>query len=203
MAIQVPQEFSKHLKTPETKLIIGLGNVGDEYLKTRHNAGFLAVDHFVQAESAGTFTHKKDLFADVLESRIDGIKVVFVKPTTLMNLSGKAVLALQSYFKLDNRQLLVVHDDIDLEFGKVRTRVAGGNGGHNGIKSIDAAVGDDYMRLKIGVKNNLREQIDASDFVLQQFSKDEFLQLNHAWGMTSQLISDFLHDKLETTSISY
>lgn len=203
MAIQVPTEFNNHLKTPEAKLIIGLGNTGEEYSKTRHNAGFLAIDNFVNTHKAGTFTHKKDLFADVLETRIEGVKVIFAKPTTLMNLSGKAVLALQSYFKLDNRQLLVVHDDIDLEFGKLRTKRDSSNGGHNGLKSIDSAVGDDYMRLKIGVKNNLREQIEAGDFVLQQFSKDEMLQLEHAWTETDQIILDFINDKAAVTSLNF
>lgn len=203
MGIQVTQEFAKILTTPNTKLIIGLGNSGEKYTNTRHNAGFLAIDALNMHDTLGTFTHKKKLYSDVVEGRIGQTKVIAAKPTTFMNISGKAVLALQDYYKLDASQILIIHDDIDLEFSKIRTRKGGGTGGHNGLKSIDNAIGDEYTRIKIGISNEYREKIDASDFVLQQFTKDELLQLQHAWPKVIDLIHTFIESELEATSLVF
>ena len=128
-------------------LIVGLGNPGNEYMNTRHNVGFMAVD----ALAGGDAVWKSEKNALTTRGEIDGRAVIFAKPQTYMNDSGRAVLALMTFYKIPLENLVVIHDDMDLPNGNMRQKIGGGSAGHNGIKSIDAAVGREYRRIRIGI----------------------------------------------------
>ena len=145
-------------------LIIGLGNPGSAYLRTRHNAGFMAVDALAGKDAV--WKKEKNSLTTKLGNAI------LAKPQTFMNLSGIAVQALMTFYKIPLENLVVIHDDIDLKIGDVREKVGGGSAGHNGIKSIDAAVGRDYHRIRIGVGRG-DQQIDIADWVLGRFSSED------------------------------
>lgn len=160
------------------QLIVGLGNVGKEYEHTRHNIGFKVVDAYRKEKGFPAWQEKKRFKAFVSEEFIAGKKVVLVKPTTLMNLSGEAVQSLKDFYKVPNADITVIHDELDLPFGTVKEKTGGGSAGNNGLKSIIKHVGEDFKRIRIGIKNAQLEKIDAADFVLSTFSKEEQKQLN-------------------------
>lgn len=155
-------------------LIVGLGNPGNEYSRTRHNVGFMAVEH-IAGPSA---TWRAEHFARTFTTGIDGRRVIFAMPQTYMNDSGRAVRAIMDFYKIPIENLFVIHDDMDLKLGDMRTKVGGGSAGHNGIKSIDANVGREYTRIRIGIDHprNLGLPIDAADWVLGRFT-DEQLEI--------------------------
>jgi len=163
-------------------LIIGLGNPGTKYTNTRHNIGFDIVDFLAAADTApkksGLFSRNKSNFkskhrALILEHKIGGKRVILAKPQTFMNLSGESVAALAKFYKIENKNIIVIYDDIDLPLGKLRLRPGGGAGGHNGIKSIIAHIGEDFSRVRIGIGAEKHAEFDTADFVLSKFSKSE------------------------------
>ena len=158
-------------------LIVGLGNPGPEYATTRHNVGFMAVDAM-----AGDVTWKKEKDALTAKAEIAGHPVIFAKPQTFMNDSGRAVLALMTFYKLPLENLVVIHDDMDLKNGDMRTKIGGGSAGHNGIKSIDAAVGREYKRIRIGIGHprDFESLMDPVDWVLGKFSPEQLTQIKKA-----------------------
>ncbi|MGI5845797.1 MAG: aminoacyl-tRNA hydrolase [Alphaproteobacteria bacterium] len=158
-------------------LIVGLGNPGTAYLNTRHNVGFMAVDALAGTDAVWKKEKKS------LVSKTEN--VIFAKPQTFMNLSGLAVQALMTFYKIPLENLVVIHDDIDLKIGDVREKTGGGSAGHNGIKSIDAAVGRDYHRIRIGVGRS-NQPMDTSDWVLGRFSSEDLEIINN----TIKKISD-------------
>ncbi len=145
-------------------LIVGLGNPGATYSHTRHNVGFMALD--VLAGKDAVWKKEKNALTTKTEN------MILAKPQTFMNLSGIAVQALMTFYKIPLENLVVIHDDVDLKLGNVREKVGGGSAGHNGIKSIDGAVGRDYHRIRIGVGRS-DKPIDTSDWVLGRFSSEE------------------------------
>lgn len=154
------------------KLIIGLGNPGNNYNGTRHNTGFMALDMFAAAHNLRW--QQKDRFnALVAEGMVGGQKVLLAKPTLFYNLSGQAAQGIKQFYKIGNDDILIVHDELSLPLGTIRTRVGGSDAGNNGIKSISAAVGGDTVRLRIGIANEYSAKTDASDFVLSRFSAGE------------------------------
>lgn len=153
-------------------LIVGLGNPGPEYSKTRHNIGFMTLDVLAEGHDV-SFVTKKDLKALVAVSHVDGRQVILAKPQTFMNLSGEAVQALASFYNVNISDIKVVHDELDLPFGTVQRKIGGGSAGHNGLKSIIQHIGEDFARIRIGIGPKTPEQIDTADFVLQDFSKTE------------------------------
>ncbi len=153
------------------KLIVGLGNPGPTYKNNRHNIGFMSVDKLLQDLSAADISNKK--FMGELYKAGD---LLLLKPQTFMNLSGKSVQAVASFYKINPDNILVIHDEIDLPFGAVRIKKGGGNGGHNGLKSIDALITKEYNRLRLGVGKPERKEMVAS-YVLSDFSKEEQPQL--------------------------
>ncbi len=177
-----------------TKLIVGLGNVGAQYTLTRHNAGFLCLDHLVDQEG-GKWKHKASLKSLVAELRLGDKRVLFIKPTTLMNLSGDAVAAVAKFYKIKNEDILVVHDELALDFGSLRLRLDGSSAGHNGIKSVSAAIGTDYTRLRIGIANTFSPKSDAADFVLKPFSKEEQATLPDMYREVISLINEFVYSE--------
>ena len=175
----------------KTKLIVGLGNIGKKYELTRHNAGFLCVDHAVALQS-GDWKEKKALKSLISEVRIGEKRVIFIKPTTLMNLSGDAVQAVKNFYKLSNKDILVVHDELALPYGSLRIRSGGSSAGNNGIKSISAAIGEDYTRLRIGIANEHSDKEDAAAYVLKNFSKAEQGEFKNLNAEVNALITEFI-----------
>lgn len=158
----------------KTILVVGLGNPGSEYEGTRHNIGFECVDEFVAKNSdMGGWVAKKDLKCLMSTGRMGETRVIVMKPTTFMNLSGEAVQAVSDFYKVHPNQTVVVHDELDINFGQIRTRVGGTSAGHNGIKSIIKHIGEDFGRVRIGVGPKTPEQIDSADFVLGKFSEEQ------------------------------
>lgn len=153
------------------KLIAGLGNIGDKYTFTRHNAGFMLIDSFALNENLN-FRENSRLKCLMTNLRTPQDDYLLIKPTTFMNLSGEAVRAVIDYYKIDISDVLIVYDDLSLEIGKIRFRPNGSDGGHNGIKSVIQHLGTkNVARLKIGIgpQPNLPSEV----FVLQNFSKEE------------------------------
>lgn len=172
------------------KLIVGLGNPGEKYARTRHNAGFMVVDKFAEDKNL-TWKEKSKLSAVIAE----GEGYILAKPTTYMNDSGRAVAALKQFYKTDD--ILVIADDIDRDFGSIRTRVGGGHGGQNGLDSIISAIGDDFARIRIAVQNQYRTRENAGDFVLSNFSADEAKLLPEVVTLATSEIDKFLNDRFE------
>lgn len=165
----------------ETILIVGLGNVGDEYTNTRHNAGFMFVDRLQQEWNAVPWKEKKMYKAYLSEAIFNDQKIILVKPTTFMNLSGESVSLLVNFYKIDYKNLWVIYDDLDLPLGKIRLRIDGSAGTHNGMKSLLTSVAvNTFPRLRIGIESrgenhpyDLPKQMDTSSFVLGKFTQKE------------------------------
>ena len=159
-------------KANETWLIVGLGNPGKEYERTRHNAGFRALD--VLADKLGCKIDKGRFQGIYGQANYGGKKLMLLKPLTYMNLSGRSVLQLSAYFNIPPQRIIVMFDDISLEPGRLRVRADGSAGGHNGIKSIIQEVGSQaFPRVKIGVGSKPNPEFDLADWVLSAFSAQE------------------------------
>jgi peptidyl-tRNA hydrolase, PTH1 family len=156
-------------------LVAGLGNPGREYERTRHNAGWMVVDELARRHD-GSFRSKFD--GQLSEIRLDGLRLALLKPETYMNVSGKSVAAGRRFFKVEPGALLVVHDDVDLEPGRLQARSGGGLGGHNGLRSIAGALGtQDFLRLRIGVGRPGRgDRQPVADYVLSPFEPELDIQ---------------------------
>lgn len=155
------------------KCIIGLGNIGKEYEYTRHNIGFMCVDMLMNELSISTEKKlKKCIYA---EKNFDGEKVIIVKPTTFMNLSGEAVVEIVNWFKLDYKDICIIYDDVDLKYGDVRYRLKGSSGTHNGMRNIIALTGtEELARIRVGIETREdKTRIPLYDYVLGKFSKEE------------------------------
>lgn len=150
-------------------LLVGLGNPGPEYARTRHNIGFMAAEAIAGRYSFSAFSKKFQ--GEYADGTVGGERVFLLKPMTFMNLSGNSVAALAQFYKVEPKRIIVLYDDVDLAPGKVRVKQGGGSGGHNGIKSIDAALGVNYWRVRMGVGKN--EHADTSGHVLGNFTKAE------------------------------
>jgi PTH1 family peptidyl-tRNA hydrolase len=155
-------------------LICGLGNIGDQYKYTRHNAGFCALDTLSICYAA-KFISKEKLKGQIAQTVICGQSCFLVKPNTYMNLSGECVLLALNYYKINIANIIVIHDDLDLNLAAVRVKIGGGSAGHNGIKSIDHAIGKNYIRVRIGIARP--DRIDISDYVLGKFSRSEMQEM--------------------------
>src|SRR3954454_3164472 len=153
-------------------LIAGLGNPGREYERTRHNAGWMAIDELARRHG-GSFRSKFD--GQLSEIRLDGLRLALLKPETYMNVSGKSISAAGRFFKVEPDSLLVGHDDVDLEAGRLQARAGGGLPGHNGLRSIATALGtQDFLRLRIGVGRPGRgDRRPVADYVLSAFDPAE------------------------------
>ncbi|MEU1546943.1 aminoacyl-tRNA hydrolase [Nocardia sp. NPDC005745] len=153
-------------------LVVGLGNPGPEYERTRHNVGFLVADVLAERVGGRFGVHKKS-GADLLQARLDGRQVLIAKPRSFMNLSGRPVAALAKFFSVPPTEVIVVHDELDLPFGAIRLKRGGGEGGHNGLRSVSSALTTkDYLRTRIGIGRPPGRQ-DPADYVLKPFSAPE------------------------------
>ena len=159
------------------KLIVGLGNPGAQYENTRHNAGFIILDEIQKSWNFPEFQINKKFNAQISEGLKDGAKIILAKPQTFMNLSGHCVKMLMDFYKIPIENLVVVHDDLDIDLGAVKISLDASSGGHNGIESIIANLGTQkFKRIRIGIEGSEAKKdrlMSGSDFVLQKFSDDE------------------------------
>lgn len=178
----------------KTILLVGLGNPGKDYDTTRHNVGFACLDAFVSAtDELGGWIDKKDLKCHLAHGQLGQTRVLAIKPTTFMNNSGEAVQAVANFYKLPAQQIVLIHDELDIDFGHIRTRLGGSSAGHNGIKSVSAAVGEETGRIRIGIGPKHPPQIDSADFVLQKFSASEQGQLPNLTREVSAILSEYIY----------
>lgn len=174
-----------------TYLLIGLGNPGQEYELTRHNAGFIALDYFVDKNpDMDSWINKKDFRCHISSGRIGEAKVIAIKPQTFMNLSGEAVQKVAHFYKVNPDKIIAVYDDLDIDFGQIRTRIGGSSAGHNGIKSITQHIGENYGRLRIGIGPKKPARMKSEDFVLQKFSQEEQTELPQMAREVSAILSE-------------
>lgn len=179
----------------ETFLIIGLGNVGKQYEYTRHNLGFLCLDYFAKKNGLNNWIDKKHLACQETSGIVDKNRIILAKPTTMMNDSGIAVSSIQKFYKVDDAHTLVLHDELDVDFGKIRVRKGGSDAGNNGIKSlIKYGVGDTW-RLRIGIGPKSPPQIDSIKFVLGKFSKEQQIGLSDVVKGSQIIISEYIFNK--------
>lgn len=182
------------------KLILAQGNVGSNYNNTRHNVGFRIIDDIAR-NYQGIWSEKKAFRALVCELRIDGEKVLLVKPTTFYNLTGFTLKTIADFYKIDfTTDLLVLHDDLSLDFGVIKTRDTGSAGGNKGLQSIISQIGVDFRRIKIGINNDKRNLIAKSDFVLGHFTKDEQQFLSDISNQVQILTQNFISGSFENST---
>ncbi len=176
------------------KLIVGLGNPGDEYAKSRHNVGFMFIDTLAQI-STGDFAYKVKFKAEILDIELAGENVLLIKPQTFMNKSGEAILSLTNFYKVDPQDTWVIYDDLDLPFGEIRILPQGGPGTHNGMKSIIELIGEKFNRIRIGIENRAEEQRkfqDSASYVLENFNQKEKSNLDKLLAEAAKALSTCL-----------
>jgi PTH1 family peptidyl-tRNA hydrolase len=179
------------------KLVVGLGNPGSRYEETRHNIGFQVVDALVRDYHVTTV--EKPIFHGILYKTP---RLLLLKPTTFMNASGKSVLAVKQYFNIELDDIIVIHDDIDLPFGAIRFKRGGGHGGHNGLKSIDSAIGRAYVRVRLGVdKPTIKSQV--ADYVLAPFTQEERKVLPDLITYAKEAVEALLRYSLDEVKTHY
>lgn len=170
------------------RLVVGLGNPGKAYAKSKHNIGFICLDQYADQNKL-KFKKEPKFQGEVI---VLGNNIL-LKPKTYMNLSGNSVRLVADYYKIDTKDILIISDDLDLPFGKVRLREKGSAGGHNGLKSIISSLGSqEFKRCRIGIDRN--PDVEAKEQVLSNFSKKEMKDLSDLTISISQLIEDFFND---------
>ncbi len=172
-------------------LVVGLGNPGAKYHYTRHNIGFRVVDKLISTSKAIDISKKA--FLGELYKTSD---ILFLKPLTFMNLSGKSIKAVMDFYKIDLDSLIVIHDDLDLALGAVKFKRGGSSGGHNGLKSIDEMVGKDYLRVRVGI-GKPQQKGEVVSYVLSPFSEQEELTVKKVIDYIDEIF-----DKIKTTELN-
>jgi PTH1 family peptidyl-tRNA hydrolase len=182
-------------------VIVGLGNPGKQYEKTRHNVGFEVID--ILAKEYGISVTKIKHKALIGEGRIGSEKILLVKPQTYMNLSGETLIDIYRYYDVDIENIIVIYDDIDLDVGKIRIRKKGSGGTHNGMRSIVKCLGStDFPRVRVGVSKPMPGQ-DLADFVLSRFRKEESENLSSGLEKAYLAIDTILKDNIDTAMNKY
>jgi PTH1 family peptidyl-tRNA hydrolase len=182
------------------KLIIGLGNPGKEYEKSRHNTGWMVLSALQEDLGFEPFKEVKKLKA-LVSAGTDGMeKVILAKPVTFMNLSGESAGAIAKFYKINPENILVVCDDIDLPYGSIRMRKKGSAGTHNGMKSVVTALGEDFPRLRFGIGNTSQ---NMTDYVLNPFTRDEKKSLKETIEKAVRAIKTFLSDGIDAAMNLY
>jgi len=176
-------------------LIVGLGNPGNEYVDTRHNAGFWFLDELAR-QHHGSFKNDKKFFGDAAKIHINARDVWLLKPNTFMNLSGKALQALAQFYKINLENILVVHDELDLEPGIARLKKGGGHGGHNGLRDISSRCGKDFWRLRLGI-GHPGDKNKVSGYVLNKASSDDKISIERAIDNALRVMSDVMSGEMQ------
>lgn len=183
-------------------LIVGLGNPGNQYALTRHNIGFMAVDYLLKG--LGNPPLKNQFKAEVFQSKIGEHPVLLCKPQTFMNLSGESVQPLLGFYKIPLDHLIVIHDEIDQNFGQMKIQKNRGHGGHNGIKSISGLLGSaDYIRLRLGVGRPANPNLPVADHVLNKFTTEEMNALPAFLNKAGDALEAILRDGVQKASTSF
>ncbi len=188
-----------------TWLVVGLGNPGDQYAATRHNVGQMVINHLVQRHNLKLSSHKSrtDIAAYKLGVGATAHSVILAKSKSYMNESGGPIKALASFYSVEPAKIIVLHDELDIPYAAIRAKVAGGDNGHNGLKSLTSSFGTpDYFRVRLGIGRPMGQQ-DPGDFVLKQFSKEEKKDLEEFIDRGADCV-EFLIDKgLELTQSKF
>jgi PTH1 family peptidyl-tRNA hydrolase len=184
-----------------TWLVAGLGNPGDQYAATRHNVGQMVIDHLVKRHSLKLSSHKSrtHIAAYKLGVGIDAHQVILAKSTSYMNETGGPIKALANFYSIEPENIIALHDELDIGFAAIRTKLGGGDNGHNGLKSITSAFDTtDYYRVRLGIGRPMGQQ-DPADFVLKQFSKEEKKDLDEFIDRGADVVEFLIEQGLELT----
>ena len=181
-------------------LVVGLGNPGAEYAGNRHNIGFMVADLLAERIGGKFKAHKSR--AQVVEGRLSGQRVVLAKPMSFMNLSGGPVVALRDFYKLTPERLVVIHDELDVEYAGLRLKRGGGDNGHNGLKSITKSLGPDYFRVRAGI-GRPPGRMEVADFVLRDFSSSERKELPWFVDRAADAVEALVPEGLERAQQNY
>jgi PTH1 family peptidyl-tRNA hydrolase len=187
-------------------LVAGLGNPGREYEHNRHNVGFMVAD-LIARRTGSRFGRHRRAMAEVAEARlgvgIDAPALVLVKPLTYMNLSGGPVASLASFYKVPADRVIAIHDELDLPYGALRTKIGGGEGGHNGLRSISQSLSTrDYLRVRFGIGRPPGRQ-DPADYVLSDFTTAERKEIDYLVDRTADIVESLIRIGLEPTQNAY
>jgi len=183
------------------KLIVGLGNPGKQYVKTRHNVGFMALDELSSKLKDTNWINDKRFNAEIVKADMGNNKAIIVKPMTFVNESGRAVKAVSEYYNIYSSDIIVISDDINLSVGDVRVRIGGSDGGHNGLKSIIANLSEDFWRIRVGV--GINENEPSEKYVLKHLSSTEVKEFDDIIDKVADYLVnlDFSNIKEETLTI--
>ena len=182
-------------------LIVGLGNPGEQYAATRHNVGQMVIDELVKRHNVKLGSHKSrtDIAAYKLGVGVDALSVILAKSHSYMNESGGPVKALAQFYSVEPEKIIVLHDELDIPFAAIRSKIAGGDNGHNGLKSLTSSLGTaEYFRVRLGIGRPLGQQ-DPGDFVLKAFSKEEKKDLGEFLDRGADVVESLMEKGLEFT----
>jgi len=188
-----------------TWLVVGLGNPGDEYAATRHNVGQMVIDELAKRHSIKFSSHKSrtDVAAYKLGVGIDAHSIILAKSKSYMNESGGPIKALASFYSVEPINVIVLHDELDIGFAAIRSKLAGGDNGHNGLKSLTSSFGTaEYYRVRLGIGRPMGQQ-DPADFVLKQFSKEEKKDLGEFLDRGADVVEFLINEGLEKTQTKF
>lgn len=181
------------------QLIVGLGNPGEKYQYTRHNIGYMAIENIISAQQ--DYKIKKKFNSIIYETIIDENRIILIKPETYMNNSGDAVFQIANFYKIDSKNILVLHDELDIPFGKIRIKSGGGNAGHNGLKSISNKIDNNYTRVRLGIGHpGNKERVNGH--VMGNFTGSEKEKLNQILNYLTNNIYEILNKK-ESFTINF
>jgi PTH1 family peptidyl-tRNA hydrolase len=188
-----------------TWLVVGLGNPGDEYAATRHNVGQMVIDELAKRHNIKFSSHKSrtDVAAYKLGVGIDAHSIILAKSKSYMNESGGPIKALASFYSVEPANIIVLHDELDIGFAAIRSKIAGGDNGHNGLKSLTSSFGTaEYYRVRLGIGRPMGQQ-DPADFVLKQFSKEEKKDLGEFLDRGADVVEFLITEGLEKTQTKF
>jgi PTH1 family peptidyl-tRNA hydrolase len=188
-----------------TWLVVGLGNPGDKYAATRHNVGQMVIDELVRRHNVKLSSHKSrtHIAAFKLGVGVDAHPVIVAKSHSFMNETGGPIKALANFYSVEPQKIIALHDELDIPFAAIRTKIAGGDNGHNGLKSMTSAFGTaEYYRVRLGIGRPMGEQ-DPGDFVLKAFSKVEQKDLGEFIVRGADVVESLISDGLERTQTRY
>ncbi|MAT22446.1 MAG: aminoacyl-tRNA hydrolase [Rhodobiaceae bacterium] len=181
------------------QLIVGLGNPGKKYQYTRHNIGYMAIENIISAQL--NYKIKNKFNSIIYEVIIDNNKIILVKPETYMNNSGDAVYQIANFYKINSKDIFVLHDELDIPFGKIRIKIGGGNAGHNGLKSITNKIDNNYTRVRLGIGHPGKKEM-VNGHVMGNFSEPEKDNLSQILNYLTNNVNEILNKK-EKFSINF
>ena len=174
------------------QLIVGLGNPGEKYQYTRHNIGYMAIENIISAQQ--DYKIKKKFNSVIYETILDKNRIILAKPETYMNNSGDAVYQIANFYKIDSKNIFILHDELDIPFGKIRIKSGGGNAGHNGLKSISNKIDNNYIRVRLGIGHpGNKERVNSH--VMGNFTGSEKEKLNQILNYLTNSMNEILNKK--------